>query len=122
VKAVVLGGYGLIGAACARALLAAGHDVTGIGRSRQAARTSGLAIDWVIADIGQMKPDDWRRALAGAEVVVNAAGALQDGARDDLEAVHVGAVLRMLEALEGTATRVVQISAAGVRADIAKLP
>ena len=116
-RAVVLGGYGLIGAACVRALGPAGFAVTGVGRSARAARASGLAVDWVIADIGRMSGDDWRALVAGADVVVNAAGALQDGARDDLVAVHVTAVERMLAALAGSGTRVVQISAAGVRAE-----
>ncbi len=116
-RAVVLGGYGLIGAACARALLAAGYEVTGIGRSARAARRSGLPVDWIIADIARMPVRDWRAALAGADVVVNAAGALQDGARDDLVGVHVTAVERMVAALAGSTARVVQISAAGVRAD-----
>ena len=115
-RAVVLGGYGLIGAACVRALGTAGFAVTGVGRSARAARASGLAVDWVIADIGRMSGDDWRALVAGADVVVNAAGALQDGARDDLVAVHVTAVERMLAALAGSGTRVVQISAAGVAA------
>ena len=116
-RAVVLGGYGLIGAACVRGLQGAGFAVTGIGRSARAARRSGLAVDWIVADIGRMPVSAWRDALKGADVVVNAAGALQDGARDDLFGVHVTAVERMAVALAGTETRVVQISAAGVRAD-----
>lgn len=115
-RAVVLGGYGLIGSACVRALQGAGFAVTGVGRSARAARRSGLAADWIIADIATMPVSAWRAALAGADVVVNAAGALQDGARDDLVGVHVTAVERMVAALAGARTRVVQISAAGVRA------
>lgn len=34
--ALVLGGYGLIGAACMAALTEAGFDVTGVGRSANA--------------------------------------------------------------------------------------
>lgn len=113
-RAVVLGGYGLIGAACVRGLQAAGFEVVGVGRSGRAARRSGLACDWVFGDLARMTVDAWRGALAGADVVVNAAGALQDGARDDLVGVHVTAVERMVAALAGTGARVVQISAAGV--------
>lgn len=120
-RAVVLGGYGLIGAACVRALVGAGFEVVGLGRSARAARRSGLAVDWVFGDLAEMSVSDWRAALAGADVVVNAAGALQDGARDDLAGVHVRAVERMVAALAGTGARVVQISAAGVR-DGAKAP
>ncbi|MEY8838500.1 SDR family oxidoreductase, partial [Cribrihabitans sp. XS_ASV171] len=56
---------------------------------------------------------EWRALLDGVDVVVNAAGALQDGARDDLEAIHVSAVARLVEAA-GPGLRIVQISAAGV--------
>ena len=106
-RAVVLGGYGLIGAACVRALVGAGFEVAGLGRSARAARRSGLAVDWVFGDLAEMSVSDWRAALAGADVVVNAAGALQDGARDDLAGVHVRAVERMVAALAGTGARVV---------------
>ncbi|WP_323042574.1 SDR family oxidoreductase [Gemmobacter sp.] len=113
-KAVVLGGYGLIGAACMRALASAGFAVTGVGRSRRAALTSNPDAAWVIRDIPSIEVAEWRELLADADVVVNAAGALQDGARDDLEAIHVTTVSRLVEAARGLALRIVQISAAGV--------
>lgn len=116
-KALVLGGYGLIGSACCRALVAAGFAVTAVGRSRQAARQSGLPVDWAFFDIATAGPADWAAALSGAEVVVNAAGALQDGPRDDLDGVHDRAVAALLSALEGSPARLIQISAAGVARD-----
>lgn len=136
-RAVVLGAYGLIGAQCVRALLAEGYLVTGIGRDRRAAYRAFPDLDWVICDIGRFQ--DWRSVFTGddaadpasganvhavspegsvrtggVDVVVNASGALQDGVRDDLEALHVGAVARMLAAMDGLPLRFVQISAAGV--------
>lgn len=116
-RAIVLGGYGLIGAACMRALAADGFSVTGVGRSREAAARVLPDADWIIRDITGLSEDEWRSLLAGADVVVNAAGALQDGARDDLVAIHETAVARILAALAGTGTRLVQISAAGVSPD-----
>ncbi|MCB9959631.1 MAG: hypothetical protein H6843_13600 [Rhodospirillaceae bacterium] len=50
-KAVVLGGYGTIGSACMRALMAAGYAVAGAGRSAWAARRVVPEADWVIRDI-----------------------------------------------------------------------
>jgi uncharacterized protein YbjT (DUF2867 family) len=47
-------------------------------------------------------------------VIVNAAGALQDGGRDDLEAIHVTAITRLAAAAKETNLRIIQISAAGV--------
>ncbi len=113
-KAVVLGGYGLIGAACMRALTAAGFAVTGIGRSRPSALASNPDAAWVIRDIPSIEVAEWRELLAEADVIVNAAGALQDGARDDLEAIHVKAMCRLVSATRDLSLRIVQISAAGV--------
>ena len=117
-KAVVLGAYGLIGSACLRALREAGFITTGVGRSETAARRvdpAGVrAGDWVFLDLATASAARWREVFAGADVVVNAAGALQDGARDDLRAIHETAVGEMLKALEGAPTRFIQISAAGV--------
>lgn len=113
-RAVVLGGYGLIGSACMRALAREGFAVTGIGRSEHAALACDRTADWVIRDITALTPADWLELLEGADVVVNAAGALQDGGQDDLWAIHVRAVSAMVTAARAQKVRIVQISAAGV--------
>ena len=86
-KALVLGGYGLIGAAVMRHLADAGFHVTGMGRSRAAARNLAH-FDWIVRDITKLTTDDWAATLANFEVVVNASGALQDGAHDNLRAIQ----------------------------------
>lgn len=111
-RVLVLGGYGLIGSACLRALRAAGFDAVGMGRSEASARAVAPDVDWVIRDISAVSVDDWRGILADVEVVVNASGVLQDGARDDVTAIHVTAVERLVAALGPR--RLIQISAAGV--------
>ncbi|WP_122072617.1 SDR family oxidoreductase [Pseudophaeobacter sp. EL27] len=113
-KAIVLGGYGLIGLACMRALAKAGFEVSGLGRSMRSANAVGLPVEWVIRDIPSITTDEWLAMLDGVDVVVNASGALQDGAKDDLEAIHVTAVARLVEAAARLPVRIVQISAAGV--------
>lgn len=113
-KAVVLGGYGLIGSACMRALAKAGFKVVGIGRSEQSAMAADPMAHWVIRDIPKITTEEWRELLADADVVVNASGALQNGSKDNLEAIHVTAITRLVEAAAGTSLRIVQISAAGV--------
>ncbi len=115
--AVVLGGYGLIGAACVRALRQAGFDVVGVGRSKAAAWRVLPDIEWRILDLAQASVDDLKRAVGGAHVIVNAAGALQDGLKDDVAAIHESMITRLVIALHGGATRVIQISAAGVRSN-----
>lgn len=113
-KAYVLGGYGFIGASCIRALKRAGYDVTGIGRSLEAGLASDSDISWLERDIARTDAATWKQDLADADVVVNASGALQDGARDSLKAIHETAVAELIAALQGSATRFIQISAAGV--------
>lgn len=112
-RALVLGGYGLIGAACLRALADAGFQVTGIGRSASAARQADPRADWVICDLTRVSTAEWQALLAGVDVVVNAAGALQDGPRDDLAAIHVTLVTRLAQAAAGLPLRLIQVSAAG---------
>ncbi|WP_428672240.1 SDR family oxidoreductase [Roseibium sp.] len=116
-QAAVLGAYGFIGAACVRALREAGYRVTCIGRSLECGRKAFPDLDWVQRDFADTLAGDWKSLLGGMDVVVNASGALQDGARDNLAAIHETAVKRICEALEGTQVRFVQISAAGVSED-----
>ncbi|WP_299354623.1 SDR family oxidoreductase [uncultured Shimia sp.] len=111
--ALVLGASGLIGKACVSALAEAGFSVTGVSRTRP----KSVVCNWVQADLTRLDPKDFHDLLADTEVVVNAAGALQDGAEDSLEAIHVGMIQNLVTTLEGRATRVVQISAAGVSED-----
>ncbi|WP_366658241.1 SDR family oxidoreductase [Fodinicurvata sp. EGI_FJ10296] len=112
--AVVLGAYGLIGAACLRALKADGFTVVGVGRSMKAGAATDSGIRWLCRDIAATPATVWATDLAGADVVVNASGALQDGARDNLTGIHETAISQLLAALSGTGTRFIQISAAGV--------
>ena len=103
--AVVLGGYGLIGAPCIRALRNAGFHVIGVGRSKTAARRTLADIEWRFSDLATASVDDLRRVTGGAHVVVNAAGALQDGLRDDVTAIHETMVARLIAALSGSNVR-----------------
>ncbi|MCH8169483.1 MAG: NAD(P)H-binding protein, partial [Proteobacteria bacterium] len=113
---LVIGAYGLIGSAVARRLAGAGHKVRGLGRSAARGRRLVPGIDWVEGDLRAMTaPDDWTAALDGVATVVNAAGVLQDGARDSLRAVHDTAIRALLAACAARGVkRFVQISAAGV--------
>ncbi len=113
-KAAVLGAYGFIGSACVRALRDAGYRVTCVGRSLASGQKTFPDLDWVRRDFAETSAEDWKSLLGGMDVVVNASGALQDGARDNLAAIHETAVERICEALADTGVLLVQISAAGV--------
>ena len=77
-KVLVLGGYGLIGAAVVDRLLRDGHEVSGLGRDVGAAAQRRPAVRWVAADMARLSaPRDWLSLIDGMDAVVNAAGALQ---------------------------------------------
>lgn len=117
-RILVVGAYGMIGAALTRHLLDEGHHVTGLGRSVRAARREFPALDWVFHDLAHMTiPGDWLPYLHDIDFVVNAAGALQDGPSDDLTAVHGVAIAALAEACAAHDTGLIQISAAGASPD-----
>lgn len=118
-RVLILGAYGLIGQAIARRLSHAGFHVTGLGRSADLGRRLLPDIAWTAADIATMThPADWAPFLLDVDAVVNAAGALQDGARDHVAATQDIAIRALIAACEAQgARRIVQISAAGVSPD-----
>lgn len=118
-RVLVLGGYGLIGLAIVRTLHEAGHEVIGVGRSARQGMRVFPRIHWAQADIARLQlADKWRPLLDGVEVVVNAAGALQDGAKDNLAAIHHTSITALMRACEAAnVSRVVQISAPGATAE-----
>lgn len=115
---LVLGAYGFIGTAVTRALSAAGATVQGMGRNlAQGAKV----LPGVLLKQGDMRDllqkNDWQDLLADVDVVVNCAGALQDNAQDNLEAVHHMAVAALAGACAAGGISVVQISAIGAEPD-----
>lgn len=118
-KVLVLGGYGLIGEALIGRLLRDGHHVAGLGRDVLEAQRRRPTVRWIAADMSRLlAAEDWLPVVAGMDVVVNAAGALQDGPRDRLDAVHRRSVVALVAACEQAGVRrFVQISAIG--ADLA---
>lgn len=114
-RVLVLGGYGLLGLEIIRALRRAGHQVVGFGRSPETGRRLLPDLSWNHGDMRRMlRPEDWTSHLQDIDAVVNAAGALQDGPRDDLKAVHDTAVRALVAACEQRGVkRLVQVSAPG---------
>ena len=118
-RVLVLGGYGLIGLEIVRSLGRAGHEPVGFGRSAATDRRLAPQIAWRQGDMRRLlSADDWVVHLDGIDAVVNAAGALQDGPRDDLSAVHDAAICALVAACERQGVkRFVQISAPGAMAE-----
>ncbi|MEQ8479593.1 MAG: SDR family oxidoreductase [Hoeflea sp.] len=110
---LILGGNGFIGSAAMAGLAAAGHRVTGLGRNMEAASRRFPEFRFVRADLSAMtRPEDWAALVGGHQAIVNCAGALQDGLRDDLDAVQQRAMVALYEAAAKAGDRlVVQVSA-----------
>ena len=110
---LILGATGFIGSHIAAKLAAEGHVVTGLGRdtARLAARMP--QISWVRADLGRLlTAESWKDLLAYQDVVVNCAGALQDGLSDNLKAVQTRAQLALHAAAKAVGIKlIIQISA-----------
>jgi uncharacterized protein YbjT (DUF2867 family) len=112
-RILLLGANGFIGSAIAAELIARGHAVTAVGRSIAAAERKQPQARWLKADLSRLvDPDRWLPLLDGVEVVVNASGALQDGARDRLDDVQRRSMIALFDAAKaGLRQRIVQISA-----------
>lgn len=115
-RVLVLGATGLIGSAVTARLVAAGHEVVGLTRTRDAAARRLPVARWMVADLRDVRgPRDWLPHLEGVDAVVNCAGALQDSLRDSTAKVHRDAPAALWRACEQSGVRrVVQFSAIGV--------
>jgi len=118
-RILVIGGYGFIGRAVGEALLARGHETVGWGRSAALGRKLLPDAQWIAGDLRHMaSPADWNDVLAGVDAVVNASGALQDGADGRLGQVQGRAIVALIDACAAAGIRrFVQISAPGATAD-----
>ncbi|MDA7967177.1 NAD(P)H-binding protein, partial [Ruegeria sp.] len=117
---LVLGAYGFIGASVTRALIAQGAQVTGMVRNPKTGARVLPGVKLIQGDLRDLlTAEDWRGVLTGIDVVVNCAGALQDGPQDDLEAVHHTAIAALATACTAADIAIVQISAIGAEPDAA---
>lgn len=111
-KVLILGATGFIGSALLDRLANDGHMVTGLGRNVARARLKRPGAQWLAADLAGMRnASDWRPLVEGHDVIVNCAGALQDGLADDVAATQETAMLALYEAAKASSIRIVQISA-----------
>ena len=118
-RVLVLGGYGLIGLGIARTLHTSGLAVTGAGRSARTGERLYPAIRWISADLASLLDvADWKVLLESTDVVVNAAGVLQDSPQDDLARIHDQSIRALAGACAETGrVRLIQISAPGAATD-----
>jgi uncharacterized protein YbjT (DUF2867 family) len=104
---LILGATGFIGSAVTRKLVDEDHQVTGLGRDPARAALKMPHVRWLAADLaGMTQSDNWKQVLEGQHIVVNCAGALQDGLFDDLYATQERAMGALRDSAgSGTADR-----------------
>jgi len=114
-RVLITGAYGLIGSGIVARLHRDGHDLTGAGRDIAEARRRFPHVRWIAADYARLRTaQDWQPLLVDIDAVVNCVGVLQDGARDDVQAVQVDATCALFDACAHAGMRrVVHISAIG---------
>lgn len=115
-RVLILGATGLIGSTIAARLHRDGMEIAGVARSMHRSARA-LPVDrWIRLDLREAAdPSVWLPHLAGVDAVVNAAGVLQDNARDSTRAVHDRAPAALWKACEQAGVRrIVQISALGI--------
>lgn len=111
---LILGATGFIGQQVVLTLSQAGHRVIGLGRDTRQACARFPDANWIARDLRSLRQAaDWQPLLEYVTAVVNCAGALQDGMRDDLVAVQREAMLALQLAAASRAKPplIVQISA-----------
>ncbi|MGF6156083.1 uncharacterized protein YbjT (DUF2867 family) [Ensifer sp. KUDG1] len=111
-KVLILGATGFIGSALLDRLASDGHAVTGLGRNVARSRLKRPETQWLAADLARMRDaSDWKPLIESHDVIVNCAGALQDGLADEVAATQETAMLALYAAAKASPIRIVQISA-----------
>ncbi len=114
-RIAVVGATGLIGTAVVAAIVAQGHAVTGIARSIPLGEGP---VRWRELDIARADPAAIARVIDDAHLVINCAGALQEGPADDLDGVHAAGIARLAGVCrEHAVRRIIHFSAMGVDHD-----
>lgn len=86
-RIMLLGAGGFIGRHIMTELLGSGHEVNAVVRSVGDLAEAFPQVRFVAMDLARaVSPEDWREALSGVDIVINAAGLLRGR---DMEAVHV---------------------------------
>jgi uncharacterized protein YbjT (DUF2867 family) len=111
-RVLILGGSGLIGTAVVAALAGRGHVLTAFARNVAAVSRRFDDVEWVSVDLTTLsQPTDWQKHLDGIDCVVNCAGALQNGGRDNLGALQTAFLALYAAAARPKPRLIVQISA-----------
>ncbi len=114
-RIMLIGATGFIGRHLVRALVAAGHEVTGCARRRAEAFRCYPDIPWMVGDfVTDHAATDWKPRVAGFDCVINATGILRESGGQTFDAVHFLGPRALYEACVARGVRkVIHISALG---------
>ena len=121
-KYVVTGGGGFVGAHLCRRLARDGHDVLAIDVRQRPGQLQHDRITWIAADL---RAQDWREHLAGADTVFHLASVhLQVGAPDEeFRSVNVGVSATLARsAANAGVRRFVHVSTVGIYGHVLQPP
>ena len=113
-KYVITGASGFLGRALVAKLASDGHEVLSLSRSLSA-NSAPASASWLFYDM--MNPFDWKKALAGADVVYHLAwSTLPNTSNDDpvADAQNIAGTIRLLDAMKGGKARLIFVSSGGV--------
>lgn len=115
-KALVLGGYGLIGLAVVKRLLRKNIEVVALGRSQSQINSHAKLCTWIVADLATLThKEQWQPIISGVDIVINAAGVLQSNWHTSISSIQETAIKALIDACEeDSLQRFIQISAPGV--------
>jgi nucleoside-diphosphate-sugar epimerase len=109
---LIVGASGFLGRALTVALLGAGHHLHAACRHPQE-EAPGPRLAWIPCDLRQDSQEDWLARLLEVDLVINAAGILQETPDNGFAAVHDRGPRALLGACQAGGIRYLQISAIG---------
>lgn len=113
-RVLIVGASGFIGGRLVRRFAAAGHQVVAAARDPSSLDRFIPGLTLLPVDLRRDGEAEWRTRLAGIDLVINAAGVIDNRSANPMDAVHASGPASLFAAcLQVGVPRVIQISALG---------